>query len=238
MENFSRVDIFDTKGAEYLFIIGYLLVLVIFWKLSGRQTKLKEQVQEKLSHLSASILQIPLGLFYNPNHTWSHLEESGKARVGLDDFLQHIIGKVKFTKLKNIGDTIGKGDLLAEIVQDGKRLSIFSPISGEVVEVNPELDENPGVLNENPYQQGWIYKIKPAKWIEETNSNYFAEDAIIWTKNELVRFKDFLSGGSMKKHSLDPSMVILQDGGEIKDHVLSELPEEIWNNFQVEFLNS
>lgn len=237
MENFSRVDIFDTKGAEYLFVIAYLIALLIFWIVSGKQIKLKKQLQETLSNFSANILRIPQGLFYNINHTWTHLNESGEAKVGLDDFLQHIVGKVKLVNLKKTGDIINKGDLLADLVQNGKQLKIYSPISGKVLDINEELHDNPEVLNENPYQQGWIYKIKPTKWMEETSSYYLAEDAVNWTKSEISRFKDFLAGGAMKKYSLEPSMVILQDGGEIRDQVLSELPENVWNEFQVEFLD-
>ncbi len=238
MENFSTVDIFDTKGIEYLFVIGYLLILIIFWKVSGKQLKLKKQIKTVLSNLSANILRIPLGLFYNKNHTWTHLEESGAAKVGLDDFLQHVTGEVIFSSLKNPGELISKGDLLAEISQEGKHLRVFSPISGEILNTNSNLYENPEILNEDPYDDGWIYKIKPTNWIAETSSCYLAEEAINWSKKELERFKDFLSGGSMRKYSSEPSMIILQDGGELRDNILSDLPSEVWNDFQIEFLDS
>jgi glycine cleavage system H protein len=64
-----------------------------------------------------------------------------------------------------------------------------------------------------------------------------AEKATEWSKKEFVRFKDFLSGGAMAKYSSEPSMVLLQDGGEIRENVLSELPDEVWEDFQEEFLN-
>ncbi|NJO90329.1 MAG: hypothetical protein HC831_16330, partial [Chloroflexia bacterium] len=185
MENFSKVDIFETKGAEYLFIIGYLLVLLVVWKLLGRQTKTKDQIHEALRSLSANVLRVPQGLFFNKIHTWTHLEESGLAKVGLDDFLQYLIGKIRFTNFKYPGEIINKGDLLAEIVQDKKRLRLYSPISGEIFNTNLTLLKNPEVLSEDPYQKGWIYKIKPTKWVEETNSCYIAEDAIKLDKKRI-----------------------------------------------------
>lgn len=236
MEGFSRVDIFDTKGIEYLFVIGYLVILIIFWRVSHKQIKIARQIQTALGILSANLLRIPQGLFYSKNHTWAHLEESGTARVGLDDLLQHITGEVKFGKLKNSGEMINKGDLLTEITQEGKLLKIFSPISGEIVNANSELKESPEILNEDPYERGWIYKIKPSKWIAETTSYYLAEEATTWSKKELERFKDFLAM-SAKKYSAEPAMVILQDGGELQDNTLSELPGELWQDFQKEFLN-
>ncbi|MCK5277488.1 MAG: hypothetical protein KAK04_03105, partial [Cyclobacteriaceae bacterium] len=85
---------------------------------------------------------------------------------------------------------------------------------------------------------GWIYKIKPSNWIAETNSYYLAEEATNWSIKELERFKDFLSGGPMRQYSSEPSLILLQDGGELRDNILSELPNEVWKDFQLEFLDS
>jgi len=237
MEGFSSVDIFDTKGIEYLFVIGYLIILIVFWKVSGKQLKVKKQIQEILGKFTANILRIPQGLFYNKNHTWSYLEKSGAAKVGMDDFIQHVTGIVNFNTLKNPGENIKKGDLLTEIDQNGKVLRVFSPISGKILDTNSVLYENPEILNEDPYEKGWLYRIKPSNWVSETNSYFLAEEATNWFTQELERFKDFLAGGAMRKFSSEPSMILLQDGGEIRDHVLSELPSEVWKDFQKEFLN-
>jgi len=58
-----------------------------------------------------------------------------------------------------------------------------------------------------------------------------------WADKEITRFKDFLSLGAMRKYSTEPAMLMLQDGGEIRDNVLSELPDEVWKDFQEEFLD-
>jgi len=237
MEGFSSVDIFDTKGIEYIFVIGYLIILIVFWKISGKQIKIPEKIQAALGKFSANILRIPQGLFYNKNHTWAHLEESGAATVGMDDFLQHITGEVRFSSLKEPGEAIKKGELLTELDQGGKLLKIFSPISGKIMNTNSDLKESPEVLNEDPYKKGWVYKIKPSNWVAETKSYYLADEATNWSEKELVRFKDFLMGGSMKKFPSEPAMVLLQDGGEIRDNVLSDLPKEVWDDFQEQFLN-
>ena len=237
MESFNRVDIFDTKGIEYLFVIGYLLCLIIFWNLATRHEIIIKQIKKVISTLSAGILRIPQGLFYNKYHTWTHLDDSGVASVGLDDFLQHITGEVTFTRLKNPDQMINKGDLLTQIDQDGKHLKIFSPISGKILASNSTLNENPGIFNEDPYKKGWLYKIKPSHWRKETHSYFLAEEATNWSLKELDRFKDFLTGGPMRKYSSEPSMIFLQDGGEIRDNILSELPNEVWTDFQEEFLN-
>ena len=237
MEGFSIVDIYDTKGTEYLFVIGYLIILILFWRLASNPGKVLSRIRDAVSTLSVKVLNIPQGIYFNRNHTWAHLGESGAARVGLDDFLQHVIGDLQLSGLKEAGDPIRKGELLAEIEQDGKKLKVFSPISGVVLETNAMLAEDPDVINEDPFQKGWLYQIKPSNWIKDTSSCLLAEKASEWSEKEITRFKDFLSMGAMRKYSTEPAMLVLQDGGEIVDHVLSELPEEVWEDFQEEFLD-
>jgi glycine cleavage system H protein len=236
MDGFSYSDIFATKGMEYLVIIAFLAMLIPFSIILNKQVKITRQIQKAIGILSAGILRIPQGLFYGRNHTWMFMERSGKAKVGLDDLLLHITGEVKFSHLKKPGELIHKGELLTEIEQNGKLLRIFSPVSGKILNTNPLLNESPAILNEDPYGTGWIYQVKPSNWIAEVKSCYFAEDATNWSENELARFKDFLAN-TMKNHSPEASMVILQDGGELTDHTLTAFADDTWKDFQKEFLN-
>ena len=237
MEGFSIVDIYETKGAEYLFVIAYLVVFIIFWRVIRNPGQVLRQIRDAVSTLSAKILKIPQGIYFSKNHTWTHLGESGAAKVGLDDFLQHVIGELELSGLKNPGDSLKKGELLAEIDQNGKQLKVYSPISGEVLETNALLAEDPEMINTDPYHKGWLYQVKPSNWMKETSSLLLAEKASEWSEKEISRFKDFLSMGAMRKYSSEPAMAMLQDGGEIRDHVLSELPDEVWKDFQEEFLD-
>lgn len=236
MDGFSYNNIFDTKGIEYLVIITFLLLLIPFWLALNRKVTIKEQIQKAIGVLSASILRIPQGIFYGKNHTWAYLEKSGNARIGLDDLLLHITGEVKIHQLKNPGESIRKGEILAEIDQNEKSLSIFSPISGKILDSNPVLNVNHHLLNEDPYGKGWLYSIKPTNWVAEIPACYLAEEATDWFKKELERYKDFLSI-NLGKYSPETSFATLQDGGELIDNSLSELPVEMWQDFQKEFLN-
>ena len=236
MDGFTYNNIFETKGIEYLAIIAFFAILIPFWLLLNRQVKLKKQIQKTLGILTANTLRVPHGLFFSRFHTWTHLEKSGVAKVGLDDLLLHITGEVRFSPYIKSGERVKKGDLLAKIDQKGKVLKIFSPISGEIVEANSELTNSPELLNEDPYQKGWMYKVKPSSWVTDTHSYFLAEDATAWVMQELERFKDFLAT-SVGEYSPMPSNVVLQDGGELIDNPLSELPDEVWQEFQQDFLS-
>ncbi len=236
MDGFTYINIFETKGIEYLAIAVFFVILIPFWLILNREVKSKKQLQESLGILTSNSLKIPQGILFSRYHTWAHLEMTGVAKIGLDDLLLHITGKVRFNSLKYAGDKVKKGDLLAEINQKGKILKIYSPISGEIMEINSELAKTPELLNEDSYGKGWLYEIKPISWIADTNSYYMAEDATSWATQELERFKDFLAS-SIGKYSSMPGNVVLQDGGELADQPLSELPNEIWEEFQQDFLS-
>jgi len=236
MDGFSYVNIFDTKGIEYLVIIAFLLLLIPFWLILNKQAKLNKQMKKVLGILNAKSLNIPQGLFYNTSHTWTFLEKSGMAKVGLDDLLLHIVGEVKITPLKMNGETVTKGELIAQMEQNGKNLRVYSPISGKIIQTNPIIKNNSDILNEDPYGKGWLYSIKPSSWISDTYSYYLAEDASEWLAAELTRYKDFLAVKA-NNYSEEPSLAVLQDGGELIDHSLEAFPDELWQDFQQEFLN-
>jgi len=236
MDGFTYTNIFDTKGIEYLVIIAFLILIIPFWIILNKPAKVKQKIQKTWEILTASLLKIPQGLFFSKNHTWAHLKTSGSANIGIDDFLLKTLGEISIKNLIEPGDNITKGDTVAELDQNGKLLKIKSPISGEIIQMNFELTENPELLYQDPYEAGWFYEIKPNNWVVETNSLYLGEKAKTWAAKEIERLKDFISI-SIGKNSSEPSMVTLQEGGELRKNPLSELEEKTWNEFQEEFLN-
>jgi len=236
MDGFTYSNIFDTKGIEYLFIIAFLIMLIPFWIILNKESPVAKKVHQVIGALTANILRIPQGLFYAKNHTWLFLEKTGNARIGLDDFVIRLVGDINIMPLKIAGDKMKKGELIAEVNQDGKKLNIFSNISGEIVSENEAIQNDPDLLGKDPYNRGWIYAVKPSNWKAETQSCYLADEATKWLKLELDRLKDFLAV-SLARHSSEPSLVALQEGGELRQNIFTELDGEVWKDFQESFLN-
>ena len=234
MEGFTYSNIFETKGIEYIIVIFFLLILIPFWIIVNRKVPVRKQVRQVLNILTAGILNIPQGLFFSKNHTWVYLEKAGSAKVGIDDFFQKVVGEVQVVPVKSSGEQVQKGDVLAEVEQNGKQLKILSPISGEVISTHlPE--NNLGLPDSDPYDEGWLYALKPVNWKAETTEFLLAEEATNWMKNELKRLKDFLNV-SLAKYSGESAMLAFQEGGELIVNPLSGMESEIWHDFQKEFL--
>jgi len=234
MDGFSYVNIFDTKGIEYLIIIGFLIIIVPFWLLLNKPFDLNKKMTKVINTLSEKILKIPQGLLFNKNHTWTHLDRSGIAKVGIDDWLLHITGSIQVDHLKFAGEMVKRGETIVKLNRDGKQLSIASPISGEIQQLNLEAMENPELISEDPYSQGWLYQIKPQSWISETRSCMVAEDAKSWVKQELYKFKNFYLDHLSNS---DPQVSgVMQEGGELIDYPLAHSTNDVWNDFQNSFL--
>lgn len=235
MDQYTYHDLFATKGIEYLLTIAFFLLIIPFWLLLNYREKIARGIKKGINYLSDKILSIPKGIMLSKNHTWTFLEKSGLATLGVDDFLMHIAGKSQLQFHKSAGETVKKGDQIATLILRSKSLKLYSPVSGLVKETNAMLSKNSSPIQADPYGNGWIMSLEPSNWKAETSSFYLAEEAKQWLGNELTRFKDFLAQAN--KQTMDPGLVTLQDGGEIRENVLEEIPDEALNEFQQKFLS-
>ncbi len=236
MDAFTYTDIFETKGIEYLVIISFLLILIPAWIILSRPVNVKTQLVRSMNGLSAALLRIPRGLFYNRNHTWTYLEKSGAAKVGVDDLLLHLTGGVGVEFLRSEGEQVNKGDLLAMVSSGDRKLKIASPISGKIQKLNVAVSGKEGLINSDPYGKGWLCMVRPENWKAEISDCRMDDEAIEWSQEELVRCKDFMARAVQLINQGSPS-VVLQEGGELVDFPLADMPGEVWNKFQNEFLD-
>lgn len=104
---------------------------------------------------------IPSELRYTKTHEWTRLEEDGQVTVGITDFAQALLGDLVFVELPEVGTSVASGDD-AGVVESVKAASdIYSPIMGEIVDVNNELTTRPELVNSDPYGAGWLFRVQP-----------------------------------------------------------------------------
>lgn len=102
----------------------------------------------------------PEGLKYSEEHEWVKAETEGRVRVGISHYAQKELGDVVFVELPEVGTTLTAGAPFA-VVESVKAVSdIYTPVSGTVIEVNDSLNDQPEMVNEEPYGQGWIAVIE------------------------------------------------------------------------------
>lgn len=220
-----------------LIIIGIFLIFIFFRFFSKKNQKTIGYGTKNIPSFSDISLDIPGGLFFDKSHTWLYMEKDGYVKAGIDDFLQHVTGTITRVKMKNSGDKISKGETFLTIIQNGKQLEIKAPVSGVIIETNSELIDEPGLINESPYNMGWIYKIQTGNWMKEIKVFFMVDSYKEWAKNEFLRLKDFLSL-TVKPQAPDQVQFVMQEGGELKNGVLEHFGPEVWEEFQTKFIQT
>lgn len=104
-------------------------------------------------------MDIPQDLRYSEEHEWAKVE-NGRVRVGITDYAQEQLGDVVYVELPDVGDTVSFMEPFGVIESVKAASDLFSPVSGEVVEVNERLEDEPELVNEDPYGEGWMIVVE------------------------------------------------------------------------------
>ena len=104
----------------------------------------------------------PEDLLYHPEHDWARIDpgDSGQATFGITWYAQDLLGEVVFVDPPEVGAQVTKDQPYAEVESVKAVSDVFAPMSGEVVEVNPQLGDNPENVNEDPYGEGWLVRVR------------------------------------------------------------------------------
>ena len=112
---------------------------------------------------------IPGDLKFLSSHEWARVESDGTITIGISDHAQDLLGDIVFVELPEVGQSVDAENDTA-IVESVKAASdIYSPLSGEVIEVNSLLEDQPEIINSSPYEDGWFYKLTPSDLDELDN---------------------------------------------------------------------
>ena len=104
-------------------------------------------------------MAVPQDLQYTRSHEWVRTED-GTVTIGITEHAQEELGAVVFVELPDVGDTIGAGDSFGTVESVKAVSDVYAPVGGEVVEVNSSLEDAPEKINDDPYGEGWLVKLR------------------------------------------------------------------------------
>jgi glycine cleavage system H lipoate-binding protein len=166
--------------------------------------------------------------YYHDGHTWAKPEYGGRVRVGLDDFAQKLIGKLARVELPNIGQELKQGEVGFQVGRNGEVAKLLSPMDGIVANVNNSLRNQPNLVNESPYEKGWLFTIEPTRLRNSLKGLYYDKEARNFIHEE--REKLFAMAN-------DDLRVAADGGGSVED-ISQELKGENWAKFVKTFLKT
>ncbi|MCF6776190.1 glycine cleavage system protein GcvH [Thiotrichales bacterium 19X7-9] len=100
------------------------------------------------------------GLKYSDTHEWVRIEEGNLATIGITDHAQALLGELVYVELPQVGDEVNSGSEVGVVESVKAASDFYTPVSGRVVEVNEALVDSPNEVNDNPYENGWLFKIE------------------------------------------------------------------------------
>ena len=224
-----------------LFVVATIIVFFVIDYFVQRAEKRKAALSPAVKVLAKPRFVIPKAYFFGKGHTWVELLPDGLTRVGLDDFVQKILGAVDQVTVVSQDGRFARGEKLFTVRQGTKTLSFRAPISGKVVAVNDELIHFPDMLRKEPYKAGWIAVMEPSDLADEIKQLSIGSEAAKWLKDEIKRFRNFITAqmGTLAG-SGSPALAgaTLMDGGVPVDDVMEHSPQEVWKKFENDFLAS
>jgi glycine cleavage system H protein len=232
----GNLAIYATKGIEYLLILGFLAVFTLFYLYftSHRFEKAASAISNAVDSL-VDWFRVPDQVLYHQGHTWVRPEESGSGlvKVGMDDFAQKLAGPMGLRNNPTVGTYIRQGERSWSLQDGEKSVDMLAPVSGIVAEVNiallAELEKNSqkiGALDTDPYEKGWILKIKPENFERDRKgllSGVLAKRWMEETVNQLRR-------------KMSPELgAVMQDGGAPLAGMAKNINQEEWDLILKEF---
>jgi glycine cleavage system H protein len=220
--------------AVVLIIITFAVFIAIDWFMNhGKAPALSfaeshASGQEPNDDMVAGF-HLPRRLRYHPGHTWVQRERKNLNRVGADEFAAIFAGPVDHVELPKPGTWVRQGQKAISFIRNGEKIEMVSPVEGEVVEVNQSLADNPALLRQDPYGNGWLMSV-------------FAPDEEGPTRNLLPSslISAWMHEAAEKFFLLQPmpAGVTAADGGRPSEMATASLAPEVWKKAAKEFFLS
>ena len=171
--------------------------------------------------------QVPIENYYlHRGHAWAALEGDDRVRVGLDDFSQKLLGLAEEVRLPEIGKLYYQDHLCMALFRGGKKASFEAPVDGVIDAINPKVRQNPSLMHDDPYGEGWLFMVKPVNLRRNLENLLSGEDVVTWIDEESHRLMNLMD---------TRAGLTLPDGGAINDDVYGNYQELGWRPLVQEF---
>ncbi len=167
--------------------------------------------------------------YVHPGHAWVRETEAGDVLIGIDDFAQSVIGIVDEVSLPRTLKSVKQGGVGWEVRHGARTIRFVSPVSGRVIEKNEMVLTNPSLVNQSPYGDGWLIRVRPTKLSMQLANLLTGKTAQQWQDSVRARLSQFFSA--------TPALMY-QDGGEFVRDLSDKCSDDEWNALVKEFFHS
>ena len=215
-----------------LVLATFLAFIVLDYVLSRRkevQPVAVEAVRPATARRRATYVEgflVPEELQYHPGHSWLSRERSHLVRVGADEFAALLAGPVERIELPKPGHWVRQGQRAWTLYRNGEKTEMVSPIEGEVVEVNPEVQKDPSLLRSDPYGRGWLMTVYVPDE-ESTGRNLIPKSLVgSWMRSVVEQL-----------YARQPQLAgaVAADGGRPADDLFAAVPGASWKALTRDF---
>ena len=216
-------------------ILTLAVCLLIDWLLQRRK---QPQVEAAPSRIASPLVlappvyaggfQIQEEMVYHPGHAWALVEGPNRVRIGMDDFSRRLLGGTGSIDLPATGTRVQQGQQAWTFHRAGRHASMLSPLSGEVIEVNSRVVENPDLVQKDPYGEGWLFAVRATDLRTNLNNLFSGRLVHRWLEEASSRLRSRLHGSSVG--------LSFPDGGAAIEDLGTLVPDEEWPGVVREFL--
>lgn len=226
-----------------LMFLGFILADLVLQKVEARRAALAlvpagGGIASRRSSLRPAIRDawptLPEAVYLSEGHSWLRPRPSGVFRIGPDALVGQALGSVTRVVPPKVGSEVWAGTPLFQMEAGDRVLTVAAPVSGRVVEVNPELQDRPELAVSEPYGAGWVCTFLPSRLAEEKPVWRLGQEAVAWFEQEVQRFSEFLWTRFDSDLALGETSL---DGGVPAPGSLKVFDADTWKAFEIEFLS-
>ncbi len=171
--------------------------------------------------------RVPDGHFFHIGHSWARIENGGRIRIGMDDFSTRVFGKADKFDLPLTGEQIKFNEVGMAFKRSGHEAAVLAPVEGIVAAVNYQASREPGLVKEEPYNDGWLMVLEPVDMKKNLKELMYGQQTAQWIGAEHQKLMGLASQAG----------ITMADGGHVED-VFGAVPSLEWHVLTKEFLRT